>query len=180
MGAYYLHPPDARAIFLDNKILRNHTCFVTGVHDLMEGTNGKDPNLLLKFAIYKQILTHIKKSCQQSLTVINKSTARTILLQTTLTSTQPKSTLASLWSMCSRIRTNNPTLTSTSAGVIRVIRVHSIGVSSWLCCGPRVNWWVVLRLSAMGLQTIILYCATFILGKKNRENNWKFFSCFSI
>ena len=37
VGAYYLHPPDARAIFLHNDLLCNGTCSVTG------GTNGKDP-----------------------------------------------------------------------------------------------------------------------------------------
>ena len=30
MGAYYLHPPDARAIFLHSDLLCNETCFVTG------------------------------------------------------------------------------------------------------------------------------------------------------
>ena len=30
VGAYYLHPPDARAIFLHNNLLCNGTCSVTG------------------------------------------------------------------------------------------------------------------------------------------------------
>ena len=30
MGAYYLQPPDARAIFLHNDLLCNDTCSVTG------------------------------------------------------------------------------------------------------------------------------------------------------
>ena len=30
MGAYYLHPPDARAIYLHNDLLCNGTCFATG------------------------------------------------------------------------------------------------------------------------------------------------------
>ena len=30
VGAYYLHPPDARAIFLNNDLLCNSTCSVTG------------------------------------------------------------------------------------------------------------------------------------------------------
>ena len=30
VGAYYLHPPDARAIFLHNGLLCNGTCSVTG------------------------------------------------------------------------------------------------------------------------------------------------------
>ena len=30
VGAYYLRPPDARAIFLHNDLLCNGTCFVSG------------------------------------------------------------------------------------------------------------------------------------------------------
>ena len=30
VGAYYLHPPDARAIFLQDDLLCNGTCSVTG------------------------------------------------------------------------------------------------------------------------------------------------------
>ena len=38
VGAYYLHPQDARAIFLRNELLSKGTAAVTG-----GGTNGKDP-----------------------------------------------------------------------------------------------------------------------------------------
>ena len=47
VGAYYLHPPDARAIFLHNDLLCNGTCSVTGGRITYwgrgGGTNGKDP-----------------------------------------------------------------------------------------------------------------------------------------
>ena len=43
VGAYYLHPPDARAITLHNDLLCNDTCSVTGGG----GTNGKDPDIVL-------------------------------------------------------------------------------------------------------------------------------------
>ena len=49
VGAYYLQPPDARAIFLHNDLLCNDTCSVTGGggHNVLGGgTNGKDPNTL--------------------------------------------------------------------------------------------------------------------------------------
>ena len=45
VGAYYLQPPDARAIFLHNDLLYNDTCSVTGGSiTFWGGTNGKDPN----------------------------------------------------------------------------------------------------------------------------------------
>ena len=46
VGAYYLQPPDARAIFLHNDLLCNDTCSVTGgsITYWGGGTNGKDPN----------------------------------------------------------------------------------------------------------------------------------------
>ena len=44
VGAYYLQPPDARAIFLHNDLLCNDTCSVTGGSiTYWGGTNGKDP-----------------------------------------------------------------------------------------------------------------------------------------
>ena len=49
VGAFYLHTPDARAIFLYNDLLCNGTCSVTGgggAHNVLVGggsTNGKDP-----------------------------------------------------------------------------------------------------------------------------------------
>ena len=45
VGAYYLHPPDARAIFSYNDLLCNGTCSVTGgsITYWGGGTNGKDP-----------------------------------------------------------------------------------------------------------------------------------------
>ena len=49
MGAYYLQPPDARAIFLHNDLLCNDTCSVTGGSiTYWGGTNGKDPKILSK------------------------------------------------------------------------------------------------------------------------------------
>ena len=44
VGAYYLHPPDAGAIFLLDDLLCNGTCSVTGGHITYwgGGTNGKD------------------------------------------------------------------------------------------------------------------------------------------
>ena len=56
MGAYYLQPPDARAIFLHNDLLCNDTCSVTGGSITYwggggggggGGTNGKDPSIVL-------------------------------------------------------------------------------------------------------------------------------------
>ena len=47
VGAYYLQPPDTRAIFLQNDLLCNDTCSVTGGSITYwggGGTNGKDPN----------------------------------------------------------------------------------------------------------------------------------------
>ena len=45
--AYYLQPPDARAIFLHNDLLCNDTCSVTGGSiTYWGGTNGKDPNFI--------------------------------------------------------------------------------------------------------------------------------------
>ena len=47
VGAYYLQPPDARAIFLHNDLLCNDTCSVTGGSiTYWGGTNGKDPKCL--------------------------------------------------------------------------------------------------------------------------------------
>ena len=47
VGAYYLQPPDARAIFLHNDLLCNDTCSVTGGSiTYWGGTNGKDPKLV--------------------------------------------------------------------------------------------------------------------------------------
>ena len=50
VGAYYLQPPDARAIFLHNDLLCNDTCSVTGGSITYwgggGGTNGKDPIIL--------------------------------------------------------------------------------------------------------------------------------------
>ena len=47
VGAYYLQPPDARAIFLHNDSLCNDTCSVTGGSiTYWGGTNGKDPRFL--------------------------------------------------------------------------------------------------------------------------------------
>ena len=45
VGAYYLQPPDARAIFLHDDLLCNGTCSVTGgsITNWGGGTNGKDP-----------------------------------------------------------------------------------------------------------------------------------------
>ena len=40
MAAYYLHPPDARAIFLYNDLLCKGTCSVTGVHITYWGGGG--------------------------------------------------------------------------------------------------------------------------------------------
>ena len=46
VGAYYLQPPDARAIFLHNDLLCNDTCSVTGGSiTYWGGTNGKDPRI---------------------------------------------------------------------------------------------------------------------------------------
>ena len=50
VGAYYLRPPDARAIFLHNDLPCNDTCSVTGGSITYwggggGGTNGKDPRL---------------------------------------------------------------------------------------------------------------------------------------
>ena len=43
VGAYYLHPSGARAIFLHNDLLCNDTCSVTGGNiTYWGGTNGKD------------------------------------------------------------------------------------------------------------------------------------------
>ena len=49
VGAYYLQPPDARAIFLHNDLLCNDTCSVTGgsITYWGGGTNGKDPKYYL-------------------------------------------------------------------------------------------------------------------------------------
>ena len=48
VGAYYLHPPDARAIFLHSNLLCNGTCSVTGGRiTYWGGTNGKDPREVL-------------------------------------------------------------------------------------------------------------------------------------
>ena len=52
VGAYYLHPPDARAIFLHSDLLCNGTCSVTGGRITYwggGGTNGKDPIFLMVF-----------------------------------------------------------------------------------------------------------------------------------
>ena len=47
MGAYYLQPPDARAIFLHNDLLCNDTCSVNGGSiTYWGGTNGKGPGNL--------------------------------------------------------------------------------------------------------------------------------------
>ena len=47
VGAYYLQPPEARAIFLHNDLLCNDTCSVTGGSiTYWGGTNGKDPYFL--------------------------------------------------------------------------------------------------------------------------------------
>ena len=47
VGAYYLHPPDPRALFLHNDLLCNDTCSVTGGRKTCwgggGGRNGKDP-----------------------------------------------------------------------------------------------------------------------------------------
>ena len=45
MGAFYLHPLDAQAVFLHNDLLCNGTCSVTGnAHNVLWGAgNGKDP-----------------------------------------------------------------------------------------------------------------------------------------
>ena len=44
VGAYYLQPPDTRAIFLHNDLLCNDTCSVTGGSiTYWGGTNGKNP-----------------------------------------------------------------------------------------------------------------------------------------
>ena len=44
VGAYYLQPQDARAIFLHDDLLCNDTCSVTGGSiTYWGGTNGKDP-----------------------------------------------------------------------------------------------------------------------------------------
>ena len=57
VGAYYLQPPDARAIFLHNDLLCNDTCSVTGGSITYwgggGGTNGKDPKIFFnsKFSI---------------------------------------------------------------------------------------------------------------------------------
>ena len=43
VGAYYLHPQHARAIFLDDDLLCNSTCSNWGAHNVLGGgTNGKD------------------------------------------------------------------------------------------------------------------------------------------
>ena len=49
VGAYYLQPPDARAIFLNNDLLCNDTCSVTGgsITYWGGGANGKDPEKAL-------------------------------------------------------------------------------------------------------------------------------------
>ena len=53
VGAYYLQPPDARAIFLHNDLLCNGTCSVTGGSlTYWGGTNGKDPKILTLFFIF--------------------------------------------------------------------------------------------------------------------------------
>ena len=47
VGTYYLHPPDARAIFLHNDLLCNSTRSVTGgAYRTRGAANGKDPSIL--------------------------------------------------------------------------------------------------------------------------------------
>ena len=57
MGAYYLHPPDARTIFLHNDLLCNGTCSVTGGRiTYWGGTNGKDPyHFIDRFKLYEML-----------------------------------------------------------------------------------------------------------------------------
>ena len=46
VGAYYLHPPEARAIFLHNDLPFDDTCpLIGGEHNVLwgGGTNGNDP-----------------------------------------------------------------------------------------------------------------------------------------
>ena len=58
VGAYYLHPPDARAIFLHNDLLCNGTCSVTGGRiTYWGGTNGKDPKFFVKPNVHTKTLT---------------------------------------------------------------------------------------------------------------------------
>ena len=57
VGAYYLQPPDARAIFLHNDLLCNGTCSVTGgEHNVLGGTNGKDPRIVTMLIIMNILL----------------------------------------------------------------------------------------------------------------------------
>ena len=42
-GCLLFAPTDARALFLHNVLLCNDTCSATGEHNVMGGTNGKDP-----------------------------------------------------------------------------------------------------------------------------------------
>ena len=75
VGAYYLHPPDARAIFLHDDLLCNGTCSVTGGSiTYWGGTNGKDPFFLdnncclLRFQaiverLHKKPQTYLTLSC---------------------------------------------------------------------------------------------------------------------
>ena len=56
MGAYYLHPQDARAIFLHNDLPCNDTCSVTGGgHNILGGTNVNNPrSFFLKNISFKK------------------------------------------------------------------------------------------------------------------------------
>ena len=73
VGAYYLHPPDARAIFLHSDLLCNGTCSVTGgCITYWGGTNGKDPKNDRKICFcgnfkYAAVMFHIGGSLFRSL-----------------------------------------------------------------------------------------------------------------
>ena len=64
VGAYYLQPPDARAIILHNDLLSNDACSVTGgSKTYWGGTNGKDPKFsskLKKKLNFSQYFSHDK------------------------------------------------------------------------------------------------------------------------
>ena len=58
VGAYYLQPPDARAIFLHNDLLCNGTCAVAGGRiTYWGGTNGKDPRFQIDTNFNRIIFT---------------------------------------------------------------------------------------------------------------------------
>ena len=67
VGAYYLHPPDPRAIFLNNDLLCNGSCSVTGGRiTYWGGTKGKDPQNYCQVGQYKSIFCPLKENRSSS------------------------------------------------------------------------------------------------------------------